>query len=62
MTEAAQTVLAYWSQEKEKGGKQKRTTDSKSTQLMGIQGVIKEMCVGGGGGGERRELVSYISG
>ena len=35
----------------EKGGEQKRTTSSKSTQLMGIQ----EMCVG-------VELASYISG
>ena len=59
MTEAVQPVLAYWSQEeKRKGEEQKRTTDSKSTQLMGIQGIIKEMYVGGGGGG----VVSYISG
>ena len=60
MSEAAQPALAYWSQEKEKkrkGVEQKRTKDSKSTQLMGIQRIIKEMCVGGGG-----ELVSYISG
>ena len=39
----------------EKGGEQKRTTSSKSTQLMGIQAIIKEMCVG-------VELASYISG
>ena len=35
MSEAAQPALAYWSQEKEK--------------KMGIQRIIKEMCVGGGG-------------
>ena len=53
MTEAVQPVLAYWSQgKKRKGEEQKRTTDSKSTQLMGIQGIIKEMYVGGGGGSE----------
>ena len=42
--------VAYWSQEKEKkrkGVEQKRTTDSKSTQLMEIQRIIKEMCMGG---------------
>ena len=51
MSEAAQQVLAYWSQgKKRKGGEQKRTTGSKSTQLMGIQRIIKEMYVGGGGG------------
>ena len=32
---------------KEKWESKKRTTDSKSTQLMGIQEIIKEMCVGG---------------
>ena len=42
VTEAAQPVLAYWSQRKEKR-EQKRTTDRKLTQLMGIQGIIKEM-------------------
>ena len=31
-----------------KRGRAKRTTDSKSNQLMGIQAIIKEMCVGGG--------------
>ena len=57
MSEAAQPALAYWSQgKKRKGGEQKRTTGSKSTQLMGIQGIIKEMYGGGS------ELVSYISG
>ena len=30
-----------------KRGRAKRTTDSKSTQLMGIQGIIKEVCMGG---------------
>ena len=30
---------------KEKGESKKRTTDSKSTQLMGMQGIIMEMCV-----------------
>ena len=55
MSEAAQPALAYWSQEKKrKGGEQKRTTDSKNTQMVGIQGIIKEMCGG--------ELVSFISG
>ena len=51
MSEAAQPVLVYWLQEKEKkrkGVEQKRTTDSKSTQLVGIQRNVKEMCVGGG--------------
>ena len=49
MSEAAQPALAYWSQEKKrKEGEQKRTTGSKSTQLRGIQGIIKEMYVGEG--------------
>ena len=56
-------VLAYLLVTKEgkkrKGGEQKRTTDRKSTQLMGIQaeGIIKKMC---GGEGGRGELVCYI--
>ena len=45
MSQAAQPALAYWSQEKKRKGGAKRTTDSKSTQLIGIQGIIKEMCV-----------------
>ena len=48
MSEAAQLALAYRSKEKKrKEGEQKRTTGSKSTQLMGIQGIIKEMYGGG---------------
>ena len=35
-------------EKEKKRGRAKRTTDSKSTQLMGIQAIIKEMCVGGG--------------
>ena len=42
MSEAAQPALAYWSQEKEK--------------KMGIQRIVKEMCVGGGGWGGISEL------
>ena len=51
MTEAVQPVLVT---QNRKGGEQKRTTDSKGIQLMGIQGIIKELCIciwrGGGGG------------
>ena len=41
VSEAAQPVLAYWSQgKKRKGGEQKRTTGSKRPQLMGIQRIL----------------------
>ena len=52
-------LLVTGKEKKRKGGRAKRTTDSKSTQLMGIQGIIREMYIRGGGGGE---VVSYISG
>ena len=41
-------LLVTGKEKEKKRGRAKRTTDSKSTQLMGIQGTIKEMCVGGG--------------
>ena len=52
MAEAAQPGLAYWSQErKRKWREQKRTTESKSTLLMGDTENYKgDVCVWGGGG------------
>ena len=40
---AASVGLLVTGKDKKKG-ESKRTTGSKSTQLMGIQGIIKEMC------------------
>ena len=44
-------LLVTGKEKKGKGGRAKRTTDSKSTQLMWIQGIIREMYIHGGGGG-----------
>ena len=51
-------LTGHRKRKEKKRGRAKRTTDSKSTQLMGIQGIIREMHIHGGGG----EVVSYISG
>ena len=43
---------------KEKGESKKRTTDSKHPQLMGTQGIVKEMCVGAGGVSELHQWLN----
>ena len=49
-------LLVTGKEKKRKRGRAKRTTDSKSTQLMGIQGIIREMYIRGGGGGGGSEF------